>query len=287
VNYAYMPGCSSHSSSRDYEMSALAVLKALGVQLEEIKDWNCCGSTPVSSVAPVTSMALSARNLALAEEAGYREVVVTCSSCYSMLKRAETYYRNDPAAREMMAGALKTMGRQFEGMVTVKHILELMVYHLGPERLAAAVTKPLKDVKIVPYYGCLLGRPQKAFDDPETPTSMDEALRITGAEVLRFDRKSKCCGGSVMLTKQKAVLRLVEEILWEAADRGADVIAVACPLCQLNLDAYQTRVNAEFGTSYRIPVLYFTQVLGIAMGLDKKHLALGKTFVPAGRVVNI
>lgn len=286
MRYVFYPGCSNHASSKDYEISSHKVLSALGVELEEMADWNCCGATASSTMSPLMSLAINARNLALAEKQG-SELAITCSSCFSNLKKARDFFSSVPADKTRLGGALKEIGLDLKNRVRVKHILEIIVDDVGLDAVKALIRKPLVGLKVACYYGCLITRPRNDFDQPDFPTAMDRLLEVAGAEPVAFDRKTKCCGASLMMTKKDHALELNREILQEVVSRGADVVAVACPLCQLNLDAYQGDINAKFGTKFQIPILYFTQILGVAMGLDKKELAIGKGFVPPGKVANL
>lgn len=286
MRYGYFPGCSNHSSSRDYEQSVQAVARALGIELVELKDWNCCGTTGVSSVSPLFSVALSARNLALAEAQGWPDLVVTCNSCFGTLRRAVTYYQGNHLARQKIEKLMDAIGKQFTGRVRVRHLLDILVNDVGVEAIRQQVVKKLEGLAVAPYYGCLLGRPRNEFEDPEFPQSMDRVLEAVGATVVPFEHKAKCCGGALMTTKEEVALRLVNDILAEATGRGAQVVAVCCPMCQLNLDAYQSKVNQRYHTTYALPVLFFTQLVGLALGLSKKQVALGKGFAPADKAIN-
>lgn len=276
MRYAFYPGCSLESSAYDYDWSIRAVCPELGIELEEIPDWNCCGTTAIPSVDPAAAAVLGARNLALAEATGAADVAVACSSCYAMLTRALNFYREDPAMNALISQALAAGGRTLSGSGQVKHLLEIIVRDVGLDAVKALVRKPLSGLKVVPYYGCMIVRPKGTFDDTEQPMALDHLLEALGAQVVPFERKTKCCGGALMTTKEKAALRLNEDLLYEASSKEADVIAVACPMCQMNLDAYQTKVNAAYGTRYRMPVMYFTQLMGLAFGLDRRRLAVGK-----------
>ncbi len=290
MRYAYYPGCSLKSSAYDYERSTRAICPELGVELEEIHDWNCCGATAIPSVDPTASAVLAARNLALAEATDVNgaeavTVAAACSSCYAMLTRALNYYREDPAMRGLIGQALAAGGRTLAGTVKVKHLLEIIVNDVGLEAVKALVRKPLSGLKVAPYYGCLIVRPKGAFDDAEQPMALDRLLAVLGAQVVPFERKTKCCGGALMTTKEKSALRLNEDLLHEASSKGADVIAVVCPMCQMNLDAYQSNVNTAYGTHYRMPVMYFTQLMGLAFGLNERRLAVGKGTVSHAAVL--
>jgi len=286
MRYAYMPGCSSHASSVDYEVSTMAVTKAMGIELVEIEDWNCCGTAPISSVNPLMAVALSARNLALAEEQGFDSVVTACAACFNMLFKARDNFVNNAEMRKQLQEAMSDIGRTLKGKAEVRHLLDIMVNDFGLENIEKLVTKKLNGLKVVPYYGCLLGRPKSNFEDAEDPNSMDGLLAALGLEVMDSAFKARCCGSSTILTKQSYMLRLLHDILEDAQRLGGDMIVVACPLCQMNLDAYQSNVNAAYGTSFNIPVVYFTQLMGLAMGLSPQQLAMDKAFVSAQKVLS-
>ena len=287
-SYWYYPGCSSHASARDYRQSVALISSALGLDLVELEDWSCCGTTAMTSVEPRLSVVLSARNLALAEEAGGEaDLVVTCNSCFATLRRAQEQYTTRQEVRAEVDEALAAIGRRYRGTVRVRHLLDVLVNDVGPDAVRERVRRPLSGLRLAPYYGCLLGRPRNDFEDPEEPLSMDRLLEATGATVVKFDRKSKCCGGALITTHEEAALLLVKEILSEAVARGAQAVVTACPMCQFNLDAYQARVNAAFGTRLRIPVIYFSQAVGLSLGFGASELGLGQRFVPAEGVVNL
>lgn len=274
MRYTYFPGCSNHSSSRDYEESTREVCAALGIELVELQDWNCCGTTAVMGVDPMAAMALSARNLALAAAGGSREMVVTCNSCFSTLRRAGQFYQSEPLTRDAVDRALGEVGLTLQKPVPVRHLLDVLLNDVGLDGIGARVSNPLVGLKVVPYYGCLVGRPKNDFDDRENPCSLERLLGTTGAVLLPFEHKARCCGGALMTTKTEVALELCRDILQEAVERGAEVMAVTCPMCHLNLDAYQGQINQRFGTKFNLPILYFTQILGLSFGLREKELGL-------------
>ncbi len=286
LRYAFYPGCTGHASARDYTRSTYATFRALGIELEEVPAWSCCGSTAVPNVDPLLAMSLSARNLALAESTGL-DLAVTCNACYSNLAPTLQAFREERPVRERLRRVLDAVDRHLEGELQVKHGVHILTRDLGLDEVEDRVRRPLSGLKAVPYYGCLLSRPRNSYEDPENPTSLDELLSTLGVEVLSFDRKTKCCGGSFMNTKEEVALRLTFEILEEARERGAQVIVAACPLCQLNLDAYRAKLRARFGTYHDTPVMYFTQLVGLALGLEKKELSIGQSFVPPDRVLGL
>ena len=184
-----------------------------------------------------------------------------------------------------VSGALGAVGREYDGTKAVRHVMDILINDIGLEALGEKVTRRLTGLKVACYYGCQYSRPMGAFDDTEFPVTMDQFFQALGAETVDFAGKAKCCGGMMMLTKEEGALRLCHELLKGAQDGGADVIVCACPLCEMNLEGYQPRVNKTFGTNYDIPVMYFTQLAGLAFGVSPKALALDKQVVPCDRVV--
>lgn len=286
MNYAYYPGCSLERNANAYHKSAVAVAARLGLDLQEIEDWNCCGSTEYVSIDLLPAYALIGRNLAIAaqNQGPGKDLVAPCSACFLNLKKVDHYMSESAELAEKVNLALEAGGLHYEpGSVRVRHLLEIFVNDAGGERIAEKVTRPLYNLRVAPYYGCLIARPsfdQKNFD-PEYPTELDDLLGVLGAEVVDFPLKTHCCGGHMTQISEEVALGLIRHLLSNAAAYDADVIAVACPMCQLNLDAYQDLVNRHFKTKFRIPILYFTQLLGLAMGLKAKDLGFGKEFIDA------
>jgi len=277
-SYTYYPGCSVQATSRDYSESIRAVAGPLGLELVELDDWNCCGATAYMNVNEVLSFCLTARNLALAAKHG-REVCTACSSCYQNLCKTNRYLESYPELREKVNRALAEAQLSYEGGVETKHLLEVVARDVGLARVQELVRRPLEGVRVAAYYGCQTLRPTGA-DDPERPTMLEELVAALGAEVTSFPLKTWCCGGSLMGTNEKVALRLCRNLLACAADVKAEVICVVCPLCQFNLEVYQRRVNRAYGTHFAVPVLYFTQLIGLALGLRRRELGLQRAIVP-------
>lgn len=285
TRYLYYPGCSAEATGKAYDLSTRAMMEKLGVELAELDDWNCCGATSYFSVRELDSFAIAARNLAIAQEMGDDELCVICNACYTTLAKANRYMADDPHVYEQVNGALGAVGRSYDGTVKVRHIMDILINDIGLEAIADKVTRRLTNLKVAPYYGCQFSRPIGTFDDHEFPTTMDRLFEALGAAVVDYPAKVKCCGGMMMLTKEEGALRMCHELLTAAQVNGADVIVAACPLCEMNLEAYQPRVNKMFGTSFDIPVMYFTQLAGLALGADPKRLAIDKQVVSCDRVV--
>ncbi len=274
----YYPGCSQSGTAAEYDISTRACCKALGVTLTDVPDWTCCGSTPAHTVDHHLAAALSARNLRQAEAAGLSRVTTPCPSCLAALKTAD-HHLADVGFR---AEVERLLGGPAPGPVQSVSVLQVLFEEVGPEAVKNAVKRPLAGLRVAPYYGCLLSRPPglMAFDDPENPVSMDRLLAACGAEVVDFAYKAECCGAAFGMPRLDVMTRLSARILQAALDAGADCVAVACPLCQMNLDLRQGQVDAASGRASRMPVPYFTQLLGLALGLPEAEVCLDKLVLP-------
>ena len=286
MKIAYYPGCSAKGSSLDYELSTQAVLKALGIKTVEIADWNCCGSTPAHAVATDLSTALCTRNLALAARQGAGLIATSCPSCLSNHKHA--YVRmQDPDFRTRVNELLDEPAP--EELPEMTSVMQLIAQQCDSDQIKSRVTKSLTGIKIAPYYGCLMSRPAELmqFGDPENPTLMESLLASCGADdILDFPLKTECCGASAGIPHRPLTARNSGRILQLATNMGADCIAVCCPLCQMNLDLRQKQAGKAEGTKFDIPVLYFTQLMGIAFGCDADSLGLNKLCVSADRITD-
>ena len=278
MKYAYFPGCSLKGLGRAYEESLLPVMERLGVEMVELDDWNCCGATAYMSVDERKACILAARNLALAEKTGPLDLVTPCSACYLVLNKTKHYLEESPEINACVQNALETAGLRYSGKTLVRHPLDILVNDVGLDVIREKVVRPLKGLKVAPYYGCQVVRPYATFDDAWNPTTMDRLLTTLGAEVVPYPLKTKCCGGSLTGTLPETGLRLTYILLKEAVRRGADVIATICPLCQFNLDAYHDQLARQWGP-VPIPTVYFTQLMGLAFGLPESQLGLNRNFV--------
>ncbi|MCA9932316.1 MAG: CoB--CoM heterodisulfide reductase iron-sulfur subunit B family protein [Ardenticatenaceae bacterium] len=287
MKYTYYPGCSLERNAGAYHSSTLAVAGPLGMEFQEVDDWNCCGATEFIAVDKMQAYALAARNLSLAEKQSNGNgatMVAPCSACFLNLSKCDAYLVKDAPLAEKVNRALAAGGLHYTpGSVRTRHLLEAMVTDVGFEGVAAQVKRPLYNLKVAPYYGCLIVRPGflDKFDDEEYPTSLDKLMRTLGANVVDFPMKAHCCGGHMTQISEEVALGLIYRLLKNAADYGADVITTICPMCQLNLDAYQEHVNRYFGTHFKIPILYFTQLMGLAFDMDPLALGFGKEFIDA------
>jgi len=278
--YAYFPGCSLESLAMGYHLSAIEAARALGMELKEIEDWNCCGATAYFHVDELLAYTLVARNLALAEREGL-DFVAPCSGCYKNAYFTNAYLQQDPELAEHINFALEADNLHINGTTRVRHLLEVFVEDLGFEEIKKIVSRPLNGLRVAPYYGCQLVRPRKDGEDIENPQFFESLLSAIGAEPVEYTSKTRCCGGSLIITNRKSALDMVCTLLQDAAKHEADVIATICPMCNVNLELYQNNVNREYGTEFSIPVMYFTQLLGLALGIAPGRLGIGKELVSA------
>lgn len=283
MEYAYYPGCSLEATGKPYDMSLREVFKVLGVKLREIEDWNCCGATFYMSIDKIVGLAVSARILAQAQNMGC-DICAPCSSCYTTLRKTNRHITWNEHSRHLVNESLKAANLVYDKMVEVRHPLDILVNFVGLDQVAAKAPNTLAGMKVAPYYGCMLVRPVFHFNDLEDPIAMDQLLSALGATVVPFPDKVRCCGGMLMTTYEEIALNLNNHILQCAEDNGAEVIATACPLCQMNLEAYQEQINRRYGMNYHMPVVYFTQLTGLALGIEPKALGMDTLLVDASHL---
>ncbi len=283
--YSYYPGCSTEATAIGLGLSVQAVAGPLEIELIELESWTCCGSTPYGSLDELESVPVAARNLALAEKTGL-DLVTPCSSCFVTLYRANLHLQEDSQLMEQVNEALAVANLEYHGEVRVRHLTEILVSDVTPEVIATKVQRSLNGLKVAPYYGCQLVRPDYGFDDPESPRSLDRLVASLGAEAVPYPLKNRCCGGSLIISEESLALGLIRKLLDNAVENGAQCIVTPCPMCQLNLDAYQSRVNGKFNTKFNLPVLFVTQLIGLALRIDAKSLGLNANIVSPGPVLN-
>jgi heterodisulfide reductase subunit B len=280
----YYPGCTLHERAQDFDTSARACARALGVELDELPVWTCCGAVYPLVTDSVMDILAGVRNLSYASRQGDK-LVTLCSFCYNVLKRSNSVMREDAEKREKANLFLRadTEARKkiesythedYEGQVDVLHYIEMLRDVVGYDKLAKAVTKKLEGLKVAPYYGCMLLRPKKemAFDDPEQPSIFEGLLETLGCEVVDFPMKTECCGGFQVVSDEDLAVSCSQNVVVSAIKRAADIIVTTCPLCRYNLDRYQKRMGESVKGFREIPVVYFTQLLGIALGIDRDDL---------------
>jgi heterodisulfide reductase subunit B len=283
MTLAYYPGCSLHKSSIEYDTSTRKMLGILGVGCAEIPDWTCCGSSPAHMMDHLLAQALAARNLRQAALIG-DEMLAPCPSCFQRQKNAEVEIHRSEAFR---AEVNEVLDSPYTGQVIVYSLPEYLMKFVGEEKIAGLVKTDLSQLKVVPYYGCLLGRPGDLTgeEDIEQPMMMDLLLQAAGVDVKWWSYKVECCGASVGMPKAEIQRRLTGKILEQAVAAGAEAIVTACPLCHVNLDLKQAQVNKYLGTDYHVPILYLSQVMGLALGLSADDVMLSKNVVDPAPLV--
>jgi len=277
MKYAYYPGCTLRASYPHVDMSLKSVFRVLGVELVEIDDWNCCGSTAVENINEAVSLALSARNICLAAKIS-DTMLTPCTECLLQQRRVLYIMEQYPKVREKVLKVLEKVGLEWKP-VKVVHPLEIVVNDIGLDKVKEKVKRDLSGIKVVPYYGCLITRPYGS-EHPLYPTSMDELFSALKAEVIDYPLKTKCCGATLTATGDERGLSLVYQLLKDAKKRGGNVIVVPCTVCQFNLEVFQDKISTMYGENVSIPVLYFTQLLGLALGLSESELGIDKLLVP-------
>ena len=277
---AYYPGCSLHSTAIEYDLSTRAIAEKVSLALAEPKGWACCGTTPAHSTDHLLATMMPLKNLELIEEAGYSNVTMPCPSCFIRHRTAIHDVRDDAGLKEQVAAKMRYVPSE---EIEVEHLLTTVAERVGYDAVAQAVTQPLTGLKVVCYYGCVITRPPKitGAENYEYPMSMDRLVENLGAESLDWSYKTECCGASLVFTQLSIALGMSRKILRNAKQVGAEAIVVACPLCHANLDMRQEQINEQFGEDYHIPILYFTQLMGLAFGIDPRKLGLDKHLVSA------
>lgn len=283
--YTYYPGCSAEATAVGLGLSVQAIAKPLDMELIELEGWTCCGSTPYGSLDELESIVVAARNLALAEKTGL-DLVTPCSSCFITLYQADIKLKDHPQLMAQINEALAVANLEYHGSIRIRHLTEVLVNDITPEVITTKVKRPLHGLKVAPYYGCQLVRPDYGFDDPESPQSLDRLVECLGAEAVPFPLKNRCCGGSLIIPEEDLALGLIRKLLDNALENGAQCIVTPCPLCQTNLDTYQSRVNSKFKTHYNLPVLFITQLIGLALGIDHEPLGLNTNIISPSEVLD-
>jgi len=281
TRYAYYPGCSLETMAAAYHVSSMEVAHKLGIELEEMEDWNCCGATAYSHVDELLATVLCARNLAIAEKQGLN-IVAPCNACYKNLWTTNAALKRDADLAEHMNFALEADDLHYDGGVSVSHVMDVFATDEALEKIRAKANDRIKGLRVAPYYGCQIVRPRRPgleLSDIDDPRYFEDLLTAAGAAPVRYPYRLRCCGAALMVTNRRAAAQMVRDLLQSAVDSGAEVIATACPLCQTNLECYQADVNRLCGTDFDMPIVYFTQLLGLALGVGVKRLGIGKELV--------
>lgn len=288
--YIFYPGCSMEGSAKAYYDSLNAIKGTLEIGLHEIDDWNCCGATEYVGMNLIPAYSLIARNLALAAQQtkGNKTIMAPCSACYLNLEKADHYMAERPALGEKVNEALAAGGLHYDpGTLAIRHLLDVLVNDVGLETIKSRVSRPLAGLRVAPYLGCMVPRPdyKHRWSDFEHPTELDDLLKALGAEVVDFPLKTECCGGHMTQIGPETAYELIRRLVAAAEEHEADIMVTVCPMCQMNLDAYQNETNQFFGTHYQMPIVFFTQLMGLAFGKDPKEVGFGMELVSASKAL--
>ena len=278
IRFGYYPGCSLESSAVEFDLSLRKVALLLGIELVELPDWNCCGASAAHSINHLLSLALPARSLAIAEEENLLELMAPCSACYSNLAKANQELIASPAARQQVNQIIEM---DYQGRVKVVSILEFLS-SIGVEKIASVVKNNLAGKRVACYYGCLMLRHPKVTGRPdfEQPRGMDEVVKALGGEPVNWGFKTECCGAGFSMSRTEVVLKLSHDILSNARANGAELIALACPMCMSNLDMRQKAILKRYGEEKPLPIVYITELMGLTMGISPEELGLNRHYIP-------
>ncbi len=292
TKFSYYPGCSSQGSAKHLDESLRAIAPKIGIELEELDDWNCCGAS-VGTIAggSLPNTALTGRNLAKAQQQGKQDVVTGCAACYLNTHAGNEKIKSDVKLRRDVNDALSAADLSYDDDLQVRHMCEVMVNDIGLDKIREQVSNPLTGLKVAGYVGCQTVRPFAAtdgggnYDTYEDPKFLDDFTEACGAEAVDFKVNTSCCGGSVAVMSPERTLHLIKDILQAAEDAEADVITTPCPLCQTNVEMYQDAINKKFGTKFNIPVIFYSQLMAVAFGMDPdKDAALKRNTIRAGKL---
>lgn len=284
TKYLFYPGCAMDTSARAYNLSLQAIRTDLGLDLVEVDDWNCCGATEYLGISLTPAYALISRNLALAKKQanGTHTLVASCSACYLNLAKADHYMQERPLLNENVNTALQAGGLSYTpGSLTIRHLLDVIINDIGLDYVRSKVVRPLTGLRVAPYLGCMVPRPDydHRWSDHEHPNELDRLIAALGAEVIDFPLKTHCCGGHMTQIGPSTAFELIRRLISSADQYQADMMVTVCPMCQMNVDAYQAETNRYFNTHYHMPILFFTQLMGLAFGKDPKELGFGLEMV--------
>jgi heterodisulfide reductase subunit B len=290
ATFLYYPGCSMDSSARAYADSLALIAEPLGITFDEIDDWNCCGASEYLSISQTRAYSLIGRNLALAEERanGSRTLVAPCSACYVNLAKTDYYLRGDRGLADTVNTALEAGGLHYTpGSVEVRHLVEILVDDVGVDEVKRHVVRPLTGLRLAPYLGCLLTRPDydRRWKLREHPLEFDKLLSALGATVVDFPLRTDCCGGHMTQISPGTGFELIRRLVDAAGRLHADLLVTICPMCQMNVDAYQGEMNRYFHTHHQMPILFFTQLIGLAFGFPPEKLGIGSELVSARKAL--
>ncbi len=287
MKYFLYWGCSLEGGGANFLVSLKPPCEALGIEFLEIEDWNCCGaSVSYAGASDLAIKVLNARNLAIAEAEGGYDVVAPCSSCYVQMIKVNHEIKESPKLLEEVNECLAEGGLKYNGDLNVRHLQDVLYTDIGVDKIREKVVRPLNGLKVAGYVGCQSVRPYGEYDSVNKPVVQDRLLEALGAEAVPFPNKIKCCGSGIFLPEMDYCMELVKNILEDALNHGAKLISTVCPMCALNLEMYQSRINDHYGTNFDVPIVYLTQLMAVAFGMDlKKHAALNYNVIPPEGVI--
>ena len=285
-SYAIFLGCTIPARQPNYELSARKTLEKLGIELVDLDNFTCCCPPPIQSINLESSQAVAAYNICLAEEAGL-DIIALCNGCFESLAMVNAALKKDKKLKANINEVLAKVGKEFKGTIDVKHFLQVLMEDIGIEKIKEKVAKPLNSLKVAPFYGCHSLRPSKLLqlDDPERPTIFENLLEALGAEPLEYRNKLKCCGGLLKGISDDTALELAKEKLANTSKAGADCISTLCPFCFVALDIGQIQVKAQFKEVYDLPILHYSELLALALGVAPEELALRSHKIKADKIL--
>ena len=277
MKYAFFPGCVLESAAKEDYLATVAVAKQLGIELEELDGWTCCGASHVQDIAPEVTLATNARNIALAEEKGLNLLTV-CNTCTLMLREAKNELDANEKEKNEVNKKLAQIGKQYRGTTDITHFLWVLIRDYGLDKLKAKVVKPLTGLRVAEYYGCHILRPQTelGFEDYQMPTSLADLISAIGATPIDFSRKLDCCGFHAVYPAHDSVMQMTGSINKDAATEGADCVVTPCPLCQMQLDMFQKEAKEVVGGGKDMPILHMSQLVGLALGISPAEMGMPK-----------
>ena len=275
MKYAFFPGCVLESAAKEDYMATKAVAKRLGIQIEEINGWTCCGASHVQDIEPLTTLATNARNIAIAEEQGL-DILTVCNTCTLMLRETKKELDENATKRTEVNNMLAQIGKEYKGTSNITHFLWVLIRDYGLDKLRTQVIKPLTGLRVAEYYGCHILRPQETmdFEDYQLPTSLFDLITAIGATPIDFSRKLDCCGFHAVYPAHDSVMQMTGSINADAVKEGADCVVTPCPLCQMQLDMFQKEAEQTVSKGKDMPILHMSQLIGLALGISPKEMGM-------------
>lgn len=280
MKFAYFPGCAAEATVKEADQATRAIAKRLGIELVHYDNMSCCGAGVLHEERPNLSVAINARNIAIAERDGL-DLLTICNTCLLTMLKTKRELDENEKLKERVNSSLKKFGLEYKGAAKIKHLLWILIEDYGLENLAKHVKRKLEGVKIAPFYGCHILRPEEilGFESDRDPDSLEKIIELVGATPVKYDARTDCCGFHVMLVKKEATVNMVADCLVGAGKTGADLVVTPCTLCQLTLDSYQYMADKKAGKKLALPIIHLPQLIGLALGMDADELGLKKNMI--------